>query len=399
MSVINLQTPGVVPNVETMKATAKALGIKMPRGRAKPMTIVKALREGFAKRLEDVPEDDWVKCPVCGEVTDDADEIEVCPFCGDAGLEEGEESPETAATGEDEGTSPESIKADEVDEAAGEAAPDPEEPPVADLGVDEEDPAMEPPDDEPEVAESGTDLAKGSEAMLAALEVEKEIINREQTNMVGAGYELGMSIRRVREKNLWKAEGHKTFRKFCESVGISHTLAYSLVDMTKKFDKETFLKIGRRKLQIVARADVEDQDELLDDAKGGASVRDLEDKAQEKRNGKTDDDKPDKPADPNAGKPGRPSREDQTITLLAKVGGKAKVYPFRDRTSQDELEKWAADSYAQIQLSDEVFLLIALKTNSTGEPVSVMATFRRATTKADTTPEADTDEAASAAAE
>ncbi len=372
-SILNIA--GVEPDTVTMKAAAKALGIKMPRGRAKPATIVKALRAGFTSRLEGIPEDDWIKCPVCGEVTDDADALEVCPFCGDEGLEEGEESAEAPASSDDddeEESKP--IEADKVDEAAGVEPADAEEPPTANLDEEpEEDPA------DAAAEEPGTDLAKGSEAMLAALNTREDNIRREQGNMVGAGYELGLEIRAVREGNLWKAAGHRTFRKWCESMKISHTLAYSLVDMTEKFDKDTFLEVGRRKLQIVARADTEDQDELLDDAKDGASVRTLEDKAKGKR-----DEKSEKPADPTAGKPGRPSREDQTITLLAKVGGAAKVYPFRDRTSQDELEKWEKDSYAQLQLSDDVFLLIALKTNKVGDPVSIMATFRRATTKADT---------------
>ena len=364
-----LNIEGVAPNETTMKAAAKVLGIKMPRGRAKPVTIVKALREGFAKRLEGIPEDDWIKCPVCGEVTDDDDAIEVCPFCGDEGADE-----PAAATADDK-----PIEADKVDEAAGEEPADAEEPPTANLDDDVE----EEPEEDPAVAadaeEPGTDLATGSEVMLAALETEKKIIRLAQTNMVGAGYELGMAIGRIREGNLWKAEGHRTFRKFCESMGVSHTLAYSLVDMTKKFDKDTFLEVGRKKLMIVARADAEDQDEVLNDARDGASVRELEAKERERKEREAGD-KPDKPTDPAAGKPGRPSREDQTITLLTKVGGRAMVHPFRNRTSQTELEKWEKDSYAQVQLSDDVFLLIALKTNKEGEPVSVMATFRRATT-------------------
>ena len=416
MSILNKE--GVEPNVETMKATAKALGIKMPRGRAKPATIVKALREGFAKRLEGIPEDDWIRCPVCEEVTDDDDAIEACPFCGDEGEDDegGEEATESdKAAAESE--KPEPIDASELDDDDSEA----EEPPVANL--DEEpagaadaaetaettqEPATEeddtrPPDDdgpaeEPAAAEGDgkkpyAELAEAGEEMLAALNTEKDIMRREQTNMVGAGYELGMAIRRIREGNLWKAEGHKNFRRFCESMGISHTLAYSLVELTEKYDKATFLEVGRKKLQIVARADAEDQDELLGDAKGGASATELEEKKRKKR--KAREDKPGgkpggKPAgDPAAGKPGRPSKEDQTITLLAKVGGKAMVYPFHDRKSQAELEKWEKDSYVQIQLSDDVFLLVALKTNRADEIVGIMATYRRATTK-----EAATDAAA-----
>ncbi len=353
--------PEATPNVATMRHAAEVLGIEIP-DTEDPNVLVPHLRNGFAERLKGIPKDDWIVCEACGENTDDAEELNACPFCGDDGLDHDAEEPA------DPEAPPEPVDAADIDPVDENA---PEEPPVANVGGSGEEENDDPDAEEDLDTDSpGTDIvpAEDSGAMLASLNREKHLIKKAQTNMVRGGYHLGTSLARIHNGELWKAEGHKTFRKFLETVGVSSTMAYDLMGLVEKFDEKTFMEVGRKRLLIVAKADKKNQKGLLDKAKDKSKTRaQLEKEAQ-------GDKAPKAPVkeDPATA----PGKEDQ-ITLLAKVGARPKSYRFTDRETKKALATWTADSYVEIQISDTVTQLLGLKTNDGGDIVGITVAFTK----------------------
>lgn len=90
-------------------------------------------------------------------------------------------------------------------------------------------------------------------------------------------YELGLLMKQVQEKELWKLGGHATFVAFCQcsEVGVRKSTAYDLIRVVEAVDKETFLAVGLTKLRIVLSVEGQAREELLEVAKGGASARAL----------------------------------------------------------------------------------------------------------------------------
>jgi len=371
-----LTKPEAKPDVDAIKAAAEALEINLPKSKAAGK-LVTALREGFAARLEGIPKDDWIVCPKCGEFTDDAEELDACPFCGDDGLDE--DAPEPAVDPEDE-DAPEAIDGADQDPEDEDA---PEEPPTVDVDNDADDADAEEdldtdtedadPDDEPADPAESTAIVPATDAtvMTAALKKEKALIKRAQTAMVGSGYDMGESLLRIHKGELWKAEGHKTFRKFLDTVGVSSTLAYDLMGLVEKFDRKTFMEVGRKRLLIVAKADKGDQNKLLDAAKEGATRRELE---KEAKKGKD-------PAAPPKDTPAESPAKEDMITLLAKVGGRPKSYRFTDRKTRKALKSWAEESFVEIQISPDVTQLLGLKRNDEGEITGINVAFVRVESK------------------
>lgn len=339
-----LKTKGVEFDPDAMAAAAAALGVKI--GGKKPETVVKNARVIFQKRMKDIPKDDLIQCPKCGELTDDAEELEACPFCGDAGLDENEAEPTEGI---------------EAQGNAEDDTPAAEEPPAADMSDDgstePDEPDPEPPAD-PDKFEMSQSLAR-----------EEDIIRAQQTNMMGSGYEMGLALKRVHEGELWKARGHKHFRAFCKSVSVGTPMAYRLMELVSQFDKQTFLDVDKTKLMIIAAAPKQDKAGLEKSAREGASKRKLEREAKAKKSARGDGG--------NGSLPGRPAKKDQSITLLAKVGGRPKTVSFRSKKSRQEIKVWNKDSFAEIQISDEVTQLIALKYNQAGKITGVTVAYKR----------------------
>src|SRR3990172_1788268 len=84
---------GKQANAEALASAAKILGVAAAKGRGAANTrqLLGAVRIEVAKRLATIPEDDHVLCTACGEVS--TKDTDFCPFCGDMC----EEAPELEA--------------------------------------------------------------------------------------------------------------------------------------------------------------------------------------------------------------------------------------------------------------------------------------------------------------
>lgn len=383
-------------NREVMNEIAERLGIEGVVEAGDDGAAVEAMRKGFTERLEGVPKDDWIACLRCGEHTDDDEEIDRCPYCGDEG--EGDETsddtpePVDIAEGEPESGGPEEPPAADLSEPetpataetpapeTEDAAPPPEKPAPAEGKVKKggKKAAAEKPAKAKKGGKKGTALATTEPAgeMAKALSDWKGKIVQAQKDMVGGSYDLGAALLAIHAGELWKAEGHKAFNKFLQSIGVSRAFAYEMMEIAKKFDRATFLEVGRKKLSIVARSAPEDQDDALAAAKGGASRREMEAAAKAAKEGEAAEgtDAAPPPEKPQSSKPAKES----TITLLAKVGGRAASVKFRDRKSREPVKEWTADSYAEIQISENVTQFVALKTDKAGKIVGLTVAYRQA---------------------
>lgn len=425
-----LNNPAIAPNVEAILAAANSLGIEITEGSTDPAVLVPQLRAGFELRLKGVPKDDWIVCQKCKELTDDAEELDCCPFCGDDGLASDEPEPDNVMDGatddpedEDAPEEPPTVDLNSEDELDGDTNGDgvvdekdaekdldtdgPDEPeapePAPETKSAEKTPrtkktkpelASATPEHEkadkapgksktgkaekPEKAETKTEAPEPDKApvvsppssdMVQQLNHEKQLIKKAQTNMVRSGYDLGSTLLRIQQGELWKADGCKTFTKFLETVGVGKTLAYDLMGLVEKFDEKTFMEVGRKRLLIVAKADPEAQKPLLDKARDPNVTRaELETEANA---GKPAVAVPVKEAGP---KPVAPPKED-AVTLLAKVGGKPALHKFLDRKTKEPIQFWAEGAYVQIPISENVVQLLAPKTDESGNFVGITVAF------------------------
>lgn len=385
-----LKNSAVKADVDSILEIAGRLGIELPAKTRSAAKLVPALRVAFEKRLESIPEDDWIRCEKCGEVTDDAHEIDRCPFCGDEGGDVEDEASGDAiedAIEDATGQAPEEI--DGV-EAESDGDVDVEEPATVDLSADESGDALaDESAEEPVTGESLAVVTVEGESIVAgdaeALETEKRIIVEASRDIRRKAYLLGKSLKRVFDGELWRFDGHTGFNKFIASLGVDHSMAYKLMEVVTEFTEEQVLEIGWTKLSIVARAQLpaEQREKAVERARTtprrelAAGVAKGDDGASDAR------EVPEKegpsnldPLNDGTHSRGRPRKQDQEITLLTKVGGKPESHHFIDRATGKKVRKWHDNTYGEVRLSDNVSLFIAMRVDN-GEIKGFSTAFRR----------------------
>tara|TARA_Y100000034_G_scaffold94428_1_gene114418 strand:- start:1511 stop:2407 length:897 start_codon:yes stop_codon:yes gene_type:complete len=100
-------------------------------------------------------------------------------------------------------------------------------------------------------------------------------------------WELGRAIKENFDRELWKqrrnADGsiqHRDFKAFCRTeLNMSHPHAYKLMAVASAYSRNQVEKLGTSKLHIVLKVPEAQQGKLLEAAEGGASKRELLDKA------------------------------------------------------------------------------------------------------------------------
>jgi len=331
-------------NVPAMLAALAALKVEIGKD-ARPDEIIAATRAAVAKAAKGIPPEKMLQCDDevkdgekhlgCQEVS--TEHTPFCPFCGlgDPALVElgAKWDAEHAA-----GTAPAKTngKSNGVS-----AAP----------------------------ATEGVLSAEQKQTMIVQLDTAVAKINELAVDIAGNSFDLGVTIRDVHERQLWKARGHSNFKEFIEKeLPVSRTGAYLLMDVVKDFDRDTFLKHGAHKLALISGIDDEEaRRAALADADAGKSVRDIA-----RTTGR---------AAPNSGKgkasapasaaraEAPPKKKENEITLLAKVNGKANLFTWRSAKTNRPLNAHQDDAYAAIPIGDDVVLHVALKTDRTGEKI------------------------------
>lgn len=399
-------------NVVAMRKAAKILGVDAPstRGPKSDQELLGSLRLEVGKRLKALPAKEHVKCGVCGEIA--TDHTPFCPYCGD----EGDDKPEVVVAAKP--AKPAKIKPaspvvedddgdldddavdqadvdDEDDETEADEEADEEtdeETPEADADEDEdEDSESEESDDESDeeseddtaetvgISGTGTAVTKDVDAALQvqATELDRvlEDINRLKRNAVTLSYDIGQKCREIRDKQLFKARGHTSFKEFAETeLPFRRESALQLIAIVEKHTREEYEQIGFSKLRIISAVnDNGTREELLEAARNGASKRELT----ERVSGPT----------PKKGKEKDPAEEKgERITLLGKIGAKRQVVSLKSAPNGEAVphagtfyaKGLVSNAYGEIEISEGVFLRIGLKVSATNELKGFTTRFVRA---------------------
>jgi hypothetical protein len=217
-----------------LDAALAKLGLPAPTQKTIPARA-SVLKKHFAeleKGKDGAPKVELLKCSNCkGESTEDLD---ACPYCGDS---------ETS-------TGPAVIEA-----------------------------TAEP------VVEIATQSGGYVQVHASDLDAALTNIRTYKKNAERCLWELATEIKRVHDEELWKAriiEGkpeHKTWKVFCaKELGMSHTNAYSLIQVAEKFTREQMESLGYWKLAILVSVPEEKRTPLLAGA-AGDTTRELQAKA------------------------------------------------------------------------------------------------------------------------
>lgn len=201
-----------------------------------------------------VPKEDVGTCDTCKGKSDM--KLEACPYCG---LVDDEGNPEP-------GDEDEELEGDEFEKTVA-------EPQAAIV------PAAQ--------ALPSTDL-KASSTLVTERELDELV--REIHQLKGAtaigGFLIGRKVGEIYDGQMWKLRTedgktprYRTFESFCNAeLGIGHTHAYDLMDVSKKYTEDQVRAFGTKKLSIIIKAPPEDQPALLADLEKGDGRKALEEK-------------------------------------------------------------------------------------------------------------------------
>lgn len=97
-------------------------------------------------------------------------------------------------------------------------------------------------------------------------------------------WELGDAIRDNYDRGLWKLrlkDGkvvYTNWKRFVEAeLGMSHTMAFNLMNVAQRFSREDVKALGVSKLSIIAKVeDAAERERLLEGARNGATVRETQ---------------------------------------------------------------------------------------------------------------------------
>jgi hypothetical protein len=169
------------------------------------------------------------------------------------------------------------------------------------------------------ITTTGTSVANAEPADTEALDEAVRTFKAKKKNAEVSIWELGQEVLRIHDGDLWKTRllgkdpQYKTFKAFCAAeLGVSHTHAYNLMEVAKKFSREEVEKVGVARLSIIAQLPPEQREQALNQAAAGEkSKRQLEaDKAASKGN-----------------------KVQETVTIMARAGSRVKV-PMIDGKGQ-----------------------------------------------------------------
>lgn len=368
-----------------MRRAAKTLGVAAPKSRGpKPdLELLTLLREEISKRLDDLPEDDHVKCAVCGEIA--TDDTVFCPYCGDEGSVSEEEAKRVDTTASD---------GDDEDEA--ESGPDEEESEGdddSDEDEEAEDGDEEVSDEEvAEVVDEGVGIAKGAKitssvrAGLKGMERELEAaigrIVELKKSAVGLSYDIGLECRQIRDKQLFKARGYASFKDFAKSeLPFTRESALQLIAIVEKHSREDYATIGYAKLRVIAAVGDEDvKEELITAARKGATTKELSERASAANGTVTP------PAPESSRKKAPDAEKGERITLIGKIGAKKQVVEFHNSASGEVLKNvgmfqkkgFVPSAYAELEVAPGVFVRVGLRVGANYELEGLTIRFVRA---------------------
>jgi len=107
------------------------------------------------------------------------------------------------------------------------------------------------------------------------VQLTQEVVQLNRDMMLN-GYKMGLRLKAVRDEKLFTFGGFENFEAYCESIHVSFRYSERLIKVAEQYTEEDFLDVGVKKLILILEARPEQRQHLLDQAKGGASRREIE---------------------------------------------------------------------------------------------------------------------------
>lgn len=294
------------------------------------------------------PQEDLCDCSTCGGDSDAR--LDVCPFCGDAAVDEEPvtESPDTVPEQPAEPSVMTKVGKPKPGKAKGTKSKPKKAAPVEESIVEAE----------------GVEVVDKSALVLADLDEAVMRIDRLKRDAAKGLWDLGVEIKRIVDGNLWKlrldeaGKGlYRTFQQFCkQELSLSYTHANRLMKVAETFPKETMERHGIGKCSVALYLPKEARDQLLEGAEG-KSTSQLSDEAKAIRDGEIDK-KPPKGSLTVAMAPGITE-----IPLMARPKNNAR------KSSDKPAKSLSDDPWAVEALPNKVHCYYAVIKNKAGELV------------------------------
>ena len=215
-------------NMAAMKKAAKELSIRLPKG--DPKAAAEAIREHMHANYE---EDSLAACGNCGyEAQIDFDP---CPYCGVELGEPGEEPPEKTKK-----------------------------------------PKTKKPKTKKKGKKKPVELAKPDPKMIEECEQRIDRIQSFKANIAETAYEIGLEIKEIHDKMLWKHMGFKSFNEFClAKLDYTRVMAYKYMAMAN-FKKPDAVLLGPSKADMISTAPKAKKAQLLKMGREGKSRSEMQ---------------------------------------------------------------------------------------------------------------------------
>jgi hypothetical protein len=375
-----LQKPEVPVDRVAMAKAAGLLGVAIPVGEHADAELLGALRMKIQRLLKDIPKDDHLVCTQCDEFSTEATPF--CPFCGDDGTSDVEVSAVMPAmTREPDDETEDDAEDIEFDEP--ETVVEPEAVPAAAAEVVEKKQPKKKAEKPAAIVkpEPVKPLAQDLSEDMKALKVElDEIVAKivEYTSVtIGATYDMGLLLKQIHDRTMYRAYGFDNFKKFVEnSLPLSRQTVHQLVALVEQFDRKAFEEFGYRKLKAISGLVGESRSEVLAAARNAtaaevdAMVANVKRKARPALSAVGDAE-----ATPTSSRAKQPAPvSNGKVTLLAKLDSKpleVKLISAKSGkpvTSAGRISYQVADAYGDIELAEGVHMRIALRI--TGKDIS-----------------------------
>jgi hypothetical protein len=107
-----------------------------------------------------------------------------------------------------------------------------------------------------------------------------EVVKLNQDLMLN-GYQIAVRLSELREQKLYTFGGFATFAEYLVSISVSYQWANKMIRVAEQYTETDFLSVGVKKLAILLEAPVEVRNDLMEQARAGASRRTLETQVRE----------------------------------------------------------------------------------------------------------------------
>jgi hypothetical protein len=294
-------------SIAALKTAITKNKLEMPEG-ADPIAAADVLKKFYKDNFK---VENLAGCLICGYAS--PDDLNACPFCG-------------TDLGEPEEPKPVVKKRQPKDTtliAKKKPGRKPKEESIAE---------PEPPDPE---------LVKEIEDRVAKIRSYKE-------NLVKNSYQIGLELKEINEKALFKAMGYPSFVKFCaEKLEYSRVMAYKYMALTH-FSEEDALMLGPTKADMIAQAGAAEdgelskkQKKLIEMVRKGASRADLEKELNKGKSSRTTADS-----------------DEKAITLVGRVKEGQLLIPWISDNTGKPTARNTKEKHAEVEIVTGILLTV-----------------------------------------